>query len=134
MQVDRDDIKAQRALVEQARRSGNQQQVATVLHDLGKYFEDCGMYPLASNMLSEAVQILKQLLPGDDRTRQAVASLACVEARRGNYTLAENLYNDWLSFRCQELGWRHLHDMEVGIDRANMATVYVVRNKCVIMF
>jgi hypothetical protein len=134
MQVDRDYVKAQRALVEQARRSGDQQQVATVLHDLGKYFEDCGMYPLASNMLSEAVQILKQLHPDDDRTRQAVVSLACVEARRGNYTLAENLYNDWLSFRCHELGWRHQHDMEDGSDRANMATIYFVRNKCVILF
>lgn len=134
MQVDRDYVKAQRALLEQARREGDQQQVGTVLHDLGKYFEDCRMYPLASNMLSEAIPILKQLQPNDDRTLQAVVSLACIEARRGNYSLAENLYNDWLSRRCHELGWRHNHDMDDGSDRANMASVYFVRNKCYVLF
>ena len=134
MQINREYVKAQRALIEKARDSGDEQQMASCLYDLGMYFEGCCMYPLATCILGEASQLFKRLIPNHERTRLSVVSLASVHAKRGKIFEAEKLYEELLSSRCRELGWKDHHDAHEGCDQGNMAAVYIVRNKCVVRF
>ena len=137
MDLDRDYIKAQRLLIEKSRASGDEQELAVGLYELGKYFEGRGMYPLATSQLGEACQILKRLFPNDARTLSLMANLAFMLAKQGNIAAAEKIYDEMLSSQCHILGWRRSwdHDRDGdGVTHCNMAAVYIVRNKCVVRF
>jgi pentatricopeptide repeat protein len=137
MDLDRDYIKAQRLLIEKSRASGDEQELAVGLYELGKYFEGRGMYPLATSQLGEACQILKRLFPNDARTLSLMANLAFMLAKQGNIAAAEKLYDEMLSSRCHFLGWSRSREYDrdgEGFDQGNMAAVYIVRNKCVVRF
>ena len=137
MDLDRDYIKAQRLLIEKARASGDEQELAVGLYELGKYFEGRGMYPLATSQLGDACQILKRLFPNDARTLSLMAHLAFMLAKQGNIAAAEKLYDEMLSSRCHLLGWSHSREYDKdgeGFDQANMAAVYIVGPKCLVRF
>ncbi len=124
-------------MIEKARVSGDEQEVAVGLYDLGKYFEGRGMYPLATSQLGEACQILKRLFPSDARTLSLMANLAFMLTKQGNIAAAEKLYDEMLSSKCHILGCSRSHDLDregEGYNQGNMAAVYVVRNKCVVRF
>lgn len=137
MELDREYVKAQRLLVERARVSGDENELATSMYDLGMHFDQCGMFPLAISILGEACQFYKRLLPPDDpRTLLSVASLAAAHFKKGNVSDAQKLFDEVLAAKGRALGcWDYGNrDDRPGYDQANLAAVYIVRNKCVIRF
>ncbi len=137
MELDREYVKAQRMLVERARISGDENELAMNLYDLGMHFDRCGMFPLAISIFGEACQLYKSLLPRDDpRTLLSVASSAAAHFKKGNVSDAQKLFDEVLAARGRELGCWDCgnRDYRPGYDQANLAAVYIVRNKCVIRF